>query len=105
MATIKPRLQVLLNPETKLEIERTAEIIGLSASRLVSEFLDEGLPAIKALGDAYAQAKLAMADSPTKALEIYKDLLLEVRQSASDAQLDLEDVISASKSKNKDKAP
>lgn len=100
MATEKPRFQVLVNPETKHGIERAAHQMGISGSRLISQFLDEALPAICMLGDAFEQAKRDQADSSYKALEILKLSLLEARQSASDAQLDIEDVISSQKLKN-----
>jgi hypothetical protein len=99
MATIKPRLQILLKAETKLAIEKAASQMGVSASKLVCEFLDEALPAIKMVGDAFEEAKKNQADSSLKALNILKDTLLDARQSASDAQLDIEDVISVQKAK------
>jgi hypothetical protein len=73
--------------------------MGVSASKLVCEFLDEALPAIKMVGDAFEEAKKNQADSSLKALNILKDTLLDARQSASEAQLDIEDVISVQKAK------
>lgn len=104
MATVKPRFQVLLKADTKQVIERAAAQMGISGSKLVAQFLDEAVPAIRMIGNAFDEAKRNQADSSLKALDIIKNSLLEARQQASDAQLDIEDVISSEKGKNASKA-
>jgi hypothetical protein len=104
MANLKPRVQVLLSAEVHAIYTDAAAVFGISASKLAGEVLTEAAHSVKAMAAAVLIAKEDQSDAGLRAVETMKALLVDTRQKASDAQLDLEDVISATKAKAKAKA-
>jgi len=101
MANLKPRVQVLLSAEVHTIYTDAAAVFGISASKLSGEVLAEAAQSVKAMAAAVLLAKEDQSDAGLRAAETMKSILLDTRQRASDAQLHIEDVISATKAKSK----
>lgn len=104
MANLKPRVQVLLSAEVHAIYTDAAAVFGISASKLSGEVLAEAAQSVKAMAAAVMIAKQDQSDAGLRAAEAMKSVLLDARQGAADAQLHIEDVISATKAKAKAKA-
>lgn len=102
MATLKPRVQVLLNDDTKAVFDRLAGLFGISTSRMIASVLDDLAPQMIKVADIMQQAKDSA--EPLKMLESAKAFAVDSRQVIANEQLHLEDLIAASKTKTKAKA-
>lgn len=101
MATKKPRVQVLLSEQVLQIYTDAAAVFGVSASKLSGEVLTEAAESIKKMASIMASAKSDQADAAVRAAEGLKGLLVDARQTAADAQIDLEDEIAKRKLSDK----
>lgn len=99
MATSKPRLQVLVTEEVLAIYTEAAAVFGVSASKLAAQCLMEASGAIQQMAAVMAEAKAHQSEAAVRAAKGLKGVLVDVRQDAADAQMHLEDVIAAHKSK------
>lgn len=102
MATQKPRLQVLVTEDILAIYAKSAEVFGVSASKLAAQVLSEAAESIQQIAAVMLEAKAHQSEAGLRAAEGLKGVLVDVRQTAADAQIDLEDEIA--KRKRSDKA-
>lgn len=103
MATIQPRVQVCLNADTKAIYDNAARAMGIPTSKLIANICADAAPNIVQLTELLNQAKTS--SSPVAFLNMAKDLAVDARQNAADAQIHLEDVIAAHQIKDKPQEP
>ncbi len=101
MATVRPRVQVCLDAETKAIYDDLADAFGISTSRMIASVLVDCAPSLQKVGEAM---RLAIEEKdPLTLLQAGKGFAVDARQVIADAQVDLEDMIAATK-KNARKA-
>ena len=57
MTTIKPRVQVVLEPETHRALVRAARYMGTSMSALIGQLVEEAAPTLRQLADTLEEAQ------------------------------------------------
>lgn len=102
MATVRPRVQVCLDQETKDLYDACAEAMGMATSRLIAQVCVDASPAMAKVLAVIQKAKHSQDKSSI--LEFAKAFAVDARQELAAHQVDLEDAIAASKSKTKAKA-
>lgn len=99
MATKNPRMQVLVNQEVLDIYTNAAVVFGVSASKLAAQVLLEAAESIQQMALIMSEAKAHQSEAGLRAAEGLKGVLIEARQTAANAQVDLEDAIAAHKRK------
>lgn len=91
MPTIKPRVQVTLEPETHVVIDRLAALQGRSRGAVIADMLDSIVPALNrtvALLEAAKEAPQQIKDGLRRVVEdVHQDLVAVAGQSTG--QLDM----------------
>lgn len=98
MATIRPRVQVLLDEETKAVYDELASLFGISTSRIVASVLADTAGSMKQVIEVMRAAK--EKSDPLSMLEAAKRFAVDSRQLIANEQLDVEDLIAASKKRS-----
>lgn len=101
MATQKPRLQVLVTEDVLAIYANAAEVFGVSASKMAAQVLSEAAESIQQMASIMADAKAHQSEAGVRAAEGLKGMLVDARQTAANAQVDLEDAIAAHKRSDK----
>lgn len=70
MASLRPRMKITLNPDTKDSIERAAELMEIPAARLAAQFLNESKPQFDQIIKALELVKSGEASAGINALSI-----------------------------------
>lgn len=99
MATQKPRLQVLVTEDILAIYAKSAEVFGVSASKLAAQVLSEAAESIQQIAAVMLEAKAHQSEAGLRAAQGLKGMLVDARQTCADAQVDLEDAIAAHKRK------
>jgi alcohol dehydrogenase class IV len=98
MATIRPRVQVLLDEETKAVYDELASLFGISTSRMVASVLADTAGSMKQVIEVMRAAK--EKSDPLSMLEAAKRFAVDSRQLIANEQLDVEDLIAAAKKRS-----
>lgn len=98
MATIRPRVQVLLDEETKAVYDELASLFGISTSRMVASVLADTAGSMKKVIEVMRAAK--EKSDPLSMLEAAKRFAVDSRQLIANEQLDVEDLIAAAKKRS-----
>lgn len=102
MATVRPRVQVCLDEETKAVYDNLASVFGISTSRMIASVLADCAPSMVKVGEMMQQAK-ASAD-PVAIFEAAKAFAVDSRQLIANEQVHMEDLIAESKKASKAKS-
>lgn len=97
MATVRPRVQVCLDAETKAVYDDLADAFGISTSRMIANVLADCAPSMIKVSKAMKMAK--NNNDALTLLNYGKELAVEFRQEVADAQVDIEDMIAVTKKK------
>lgn len=89
MPSKKPRLAILLSPESRDALDRLSKVAGISASGFVASMVDDNVPVINAMTEALQQAM----KSPTKAVQVMNDAALRGIADLVQAKLELETAV------------
>jgi hypothetical protein len=98
MATVRPRVQVLLDEETKAVYDELASLFGISTSRMVASVLSDTSESMKHVIQVIRAAK--ETSNPLIMLEAAKRFAVDSRQLIANEQLDVEDLIAATKKRS-----
>jgi len=101
MATIRPRVQVLLDEETKAVYDELASLFGISTSRMVASVLADTAGSMKQVIEVMRAVK--EDSNPVAVLEAAKRFAVDSRQLIANEQLDVEDLIAAAKKRSESK--
>lgn len=102
MATIRPRVQVLLDEETKAVYDELASLFGISTSRMVASVLADTSESMKQVIQVMRAAK--EKSDPLSMLEAAKRFAVDSRQLIANEQVHMEDLIAESKKASKAKS-
>lgn len=98
MPAVRPRITVVLNPDTLDVLRRAAKVQGESVSKLVSGMCDElvpGLERVAHLGEVFQASTLAQKESVRAGLEAADDEVRGRVQDAIIAMTALDEVVAA----------
>lgn len=98
MATVRPRVQVLLDEETKAVYDDLASLFGISTSRMIATVLSDTVGSMKQVAEVMRAAK--ESSNPLSMLEAAKRFAVDSRQLIANEQLDVEDLIAAAKKRS-----
>lgn len=102
MATVRPRVQVLLDEETKAVYDKLAGLFGISTSRMIAGVLADCVPSMLIVAEAMERSK--KSSDPVAMFEFAKAFAVDSRQLIADEQVHLEDLIAESKKAIKGKS-
>lgn len=101
MATVRPRVQVCLDQETKDLYDACADAMGMATSRLIAQVCVDSSPAMAKVLQLLNKSKAS--EDKSSILEFAKAFAVDARQELAGHQIDLEDAIAANKGKAKPK--
>lgn len=99
MATVRPRVQVCLDQETKDLFDACADAMGMATSRLIAQVCVDASPAMTKVLQLLNKTKVS--EDRSSILEFAKAFAVDARQELAGHQIDLEDAIAANKGKAK----
>lgn len=100
MPTKKPRLGIVLSPESRDALDRLSKVAGISASGFVASLVHDNIPVILATAEAL---EVAMK-SPTKAAQVMSEVAVRAVGELVQAKLDLESAVRKPRVRRKRKA-
>lgn len=95
MATVRPRVQVCLDEETKAVYDNLAAVFNISTSRMIASVLADAAPAMVKVAEMMKSAKAST--DPVAIFEAAKGFAVDSRQLIANEQVHLEDLIAQSK--------
>jgi hypothetical protein len=104
MATVNPRLQVPITADLLARYQAIGKSFGVPASKVAADILAESVGVLEQAAVMFDKCKVDQKNTAHIVATELKSMIVDVRQSVADAQIDLEDAIAASKKKSKAKA-